>query len=155
MLDIARSTLEKHSLVAVAIVHRLGPVPIGEQSILVGVSAGHRQAAWRGAEDALELVKARVEIWKLEEFEDEGVWRANRDGAAGVRVDGGGGSGSTDTCMVGIDTRAVTDSDTAIDTTDTADPADPEEVEQLSFGPVIRPRPLGERGHGPVVNFRQ
>lgn len=31
-------------------------------------------------------MKARVEIWKEEWFEDGGVWRANRDGAMGVPV---------------------------------------------------------------------
>lgn len=35
------------------------------------------------------MVKERAEIWKLETFEGgEGVWRANRDGQKGVRVDG-------------------------------------------------------------------
>jgi molybdopterin synthase catalytic subunit len=69
-------------------VHRLGVVPIGEESILIAVSAPHRQAAWRAGEEALEECKARVEVWKLEEFGDgEGVWRANRDGSIGHRVD--------------------------------------------------------------------
>ena len=153
MLDIAQTALAKHSLVAVAIVHRLGSVPIGEESILIGVSSGHRQAAWRGGEEVLELTKARVEIWKLEEFEDdEGVWRANRDGAAGVKIpansttaadgagagDGDGGSSSN------------------MDAASNTDPAVSEQdEEQPYFGPVIRPRRIGERGHGPVVNFRQ
>lgn len=35
------------------------------------------------------MVKEKAEIWKLETFEGgEGVWRANRDGQRGVRVDG-------------------------------------------------------------------
>lgn len=35
------------------------------------------------------MVKEKAEIWKLETFEGgEGVWRANRDGQKGVRVDG-------------------------------------------------------------------
>ena len=83
---------EKHSLTAIAMTHRLGIVPIGEESILIAVSAPHRQAAWRAGEEALEEVKAKVEVWKLEEFggEQGGVWRANRDGAVGERVHGGG-----------------------------------------------------------------
>lgn len=68
-------------------VHRLGVVPIGEESILIAVSAPHRQAAWRAGEEALEECKSRVEVWKREEFEgEEGVWRANRDGLKGVEV---------------------------------------------------------------------
>lgn len=92
MLDIASSTHETHSLVAICIVHRLGRVPIGEESILICVSAPHRTAAWRAGEEALERVKERVEIWKLERFAEreggngEAVWRANRDGKAGEWV---------------------------------------------------------------------
>ena len=68
-------------------IHRLGTVPIGEESILIAVSSPHRQAAWRAGEEALEECKARVEVWKREEFEGEGgVWRANRDGAMGEKV---------------------------------------------------------------------
>ena len=69
--------------------HRLGIVPIGEESILIAVSSPHRQAAWRAAEEALEECKESVEVWKKEEFggEEGGVWRANRDSAAGFRID--------------------------------------------------------------------
>lgn len=91
MLTIAESIYKSHSLTAIHIVHRLGRVPIGEESILICVSAPHRTPAWRAGEDALEQVKEKVEIWKLERFregdgEGETVWRANRDGAAGVPV---------------------------------------------------------------------
>lgn len=127
-MGIAKSIVEKHSLVSIAIIHRLGPVPISEQSILIAVSSAHRQAAWRGGEEALELVKEKAEIWKLEEFEGEdGVWRANRDGAVGTKV----------SAPEGEQSNAEQD------------------AEVPNFGPVIRPRRPGERGHGAVVNFRQ
>ncbi|KAI4288928.1 MAG: hypothetical protein L6R35_001803 [Caloplaca aegaea] len=86
MLSIAQSVKEKHALTAISMVHRLGVVPIEEESILIAVSARHRQAAWKGGEEALELCKEKVEIWKLEEFEGDegGVWRANQDGKGGV-----------------------------------------------------------------------
>ncbi|KAL1583381.1 Molybdopterin synthase catalytic subunit [Cladosporium halotolerans] len=83
---IARSIREKHELVAIAITHRLGKVDIGEESILIAVSSAHRQAAWKAGEECLEEVKEKVEVWKEEWFADGGVWRANRDGQAGVRV---------------------------------------------------------------------
>lgn len=63
-------------------------MPIGEESILIAVSSPHRQAAWRAGEEALEECKEKVEVWKREEFADgEGIWRANRDGAVGERID--------------------------------------------------------------------
>ncbi|KEY65724.1 hypothetical protein S7711_05554 [Stachybotrys chartarum IBT 7711] len=88
MLSICKDVYSKHGLKGIAVVHRLGTVPIGEESILIAVSSPHRQAAWRAGEEALEECKAKVEVWKREEFEgEEGVWRANRDGAMGQRVD--------------------------------------------------------------------
>ncbi len=89
MMSIAKTLRAKHSLNAIAMVHRLGVVPIGEESILIAVSSPHRHEAWRAAEEALEECKARVEIWKREEFEgEEGLWRANRDGLMGQKMSG-------------------------------------------------------------------
>jgi molybdopterin synthase catalytic subunit len=81
---IAEDVQKKHGLEKVAIVHRMGEVKVEEESIAVAVSSGHRSAGWKGAEEILERVKARAEIWKREWFSDtgemeEGVWRANRD----------------------------------------------------------------------------
>ncbi|KAM0243491.1 hypothetical protein ACHAPO_000341 [Fusarium lateritium] len=84
MMAIAKDVRDKHGLRGVAMIHRLGTVPIGEESILIAVSSPHRQAAWRAGEEVLEECKNKVEVWKREEFEgEEGVWRANRDGAIG------------------------------------------------------------------------
>ncbi|KAF8853935.1 Molybdopterin biosynthesis MoaE [Acephala macrosclerotiorum] len=89
MLSICKSIQEKHSLTSIAMIHRLGVVPIGEESILITVSSPHRQAAWKAGEEALEECKEKVEVWKKEEFggEEGGVWRANRDGAVGEKID--------------------------------------------------------------------
>ncbi|KIW88688.1 uncharacterized protein Z519_10734 [Cladophialophora bantiana CBS 173.52] len=81
---IAEDVQKKHGLEKVVIVHRLGEVKVEEESIAVSVSSGHRASGWKGAEEILERVKARAEIWKREWFADtgeveEGVWRANRD----------------------------------------------------------------------------
>lgn len=88
MLGISSGVRSRHGLKGIAMAHRLGTVPIGEESILIAVSAPHRQAAWRAGEEALEECKASVEVWKREEFHGEqGVWRANRDGAEGTKTD--------------------------------------------------------------------
>ncbi|OJD13181.1 hypothetical protein AJ78_06343 [Emergomyces pasteurianus Ep9510] len=58
-------------------------VAVTEESIAIAVSAGHRGAAWKAGEEALEQCMEKAEIWKREEFveagEGEGEWRANRD----------------------------------------------------------------------------
>ena len=84
---IAEDVQKKHGLEKVVIVHRLGEVKVEEESIAVSVSSAHRASGWKGAEEILERVKARAEIWKREWFADtgeveEGVWRANRDSDA-------------------------------------------------------------------------
>lgn len=95
MLSICADVRTRHSLKGIAMAHRLGDVPIGEESIVIAVSAAHRGAAWRAGEEALEAAKERVEVWKREEFVGEGVggvWRANRDG--GPEGPGGLGEGT-------------------------------------------------------------
>jgi len=87
MMTIAKDMVAKHSLKGIALIHRLGVVPVGEESILIALSSPHRQAAWRAGEEALEECKAKVEVWKREEFEgEEGIWRANRDGIMGQKM---------------------------------------------------------------------
>ncbi|KAJ5114841.1 Molybdopterin biosynthesis MoaE [Penicillium alfredii] len=80
LAGIAEAAVATHQLLGVSIAHRLGTVPIGEASITIAVSAGHRAAAWRAGEEVLEACKAKAEIWKREEFVDGGMeWRANAD----------------------------------------------------------------------------
>jgi len=43
LMRIARTIKTKHGLQGIAMVHRLGVVPIAEESILIAVSAPHRQ----------------------------------------------------------------------------------------------------------------
>ncbi|PIA97486.1 Molybdopterin synthase catalytic subunit [Cercospora beticola] len=83
---IAREIKRDYKLTAIAITHRLGRVDIGDESVLIAVSAPHRKAAWDAGEACLESVKKSAEIWKEEWFEDGGVWRSNRDGEAGTPV---------------------------------------------------------------------
>ena len=85
--SIAERAMEKHGLEKICIVHRLGHVPVGMESIAIAASAGHRAPSWRGAEEMLERCKERVEVWKMEVFanadgdrdldEEEGLWRRN------------------------------------------------------------------------------
>lgn len=147
MRDIAEALTQKHSLKGVAIVHRLGVVPVAEESILIAVSSPHRAAAWRAGEECLEEVKARAEIWKLETFEDDksAVWRANRDGVMGERVEGGvEGDGKGESEAKGITSQLKGD---GVESHGEKGQQVPE-----AMGPVVRPRRPGEKGHGAVVN---
>jgi molybdopterin converting factor subunit 1 len=57
-----------------AIVHRTGPVPLGDTSVLVVAVAPHRDAAFAAARYAIDETKARAPIWKAELFTDGRVW---------------------------------------------------------------------------------
>lgn len=46
--------------------HRLGVLPVGEVSVIVGVAAGHRAEAFAGARYLIEELKRSVAIWKLD-----------------------------------------------------------------------------------------
>lgn len=62
----------------IEILHSRGIVNAGEISLLVAVSAGHRQHAIGACARAVELIKQKLPIWKKEIFEDNsGQWRQN------------------------------------------------------------------------------
>jgi molybdopterin synthase catalytic subunit len=58
----------------VAMLHRVGRLEIGESSVLVAVSAGHRGEAFEACRYAIDTLKQTVPIWKKEHFEDGEVW---------------------------------------------------------------------------------
>lgn len=62
----------------VYIAHRLGIVPVCEESVVIAISAPHRKEGWMCAEWILEEVKRSAEIWKNEVYEDgTALWKAN------------------------------------------------------------------------------
>ncbi|HVL96324.1 MAG TPA: molybdenum cofactor biosynthesis protein MoaE [Solirubrobacteraceae bacterium] len=63
---IAAEEAERHGLCAVAVEHRVGPVPLSEPSVIVAVSAPHRGEAFAGARAVIDRVKAEAPIWKKE-----------------------------------------------------------------------------------------
>ena len=67
MAGIVRRAIERHGLTAAAAEHRLGIVPLSEPSVAVVASAPHRDAAFTGAREIIDEIKARAPIWKKEE----------------------------------------------------------------------------------------
>ena len=63
-----------HDLQAAAAEHRVGPVPLGEASVIVAVSAAHREEAFAGAREAIDRIKAEAPIWKAEVEGGESRW---------------------------------------------------------------------------------
>jgi molybdopterin synthase catalytic subunit/molybdopterin converting factor small subunit len=66
---IVTDAIERHGLCKAAADHRIGRVELGEPSVVVAASAPHRDAAFAGAREIIDEIKARVPIWKREEGE--------------------------------------------------------------------------------------
>jgi molybdopterin synthase catalytic subunit len=71
---IADEIADRFAVDRLAIVHRLGEVPLGDPSIAVVAVAPHRDAAFEAARYAIDETKARAPIWKAERFADGHVW---------------------------------------------------------------------------------
>ncbi|OXM84242.1 molybdenum cofactor biosynthesis protein [Paenibacillus rigui] len=63
-----------------AITHRLGKVDIGQASVVIAVSAPHRDAAYEASRYAIERLKQVVPIWKKEFWEDGSEWKGHQQG---------------------------------------------------------------------------
>lgn len=74
MAEIATEIEGRFGVERLAIVHREGPVPLGEPSVAIVACAPHREAAFAAARYAIDETKARAPIWKAERFADGHVW---------------------------------------------------------------------------------
>ncbi|CAN5147436.1 molybdenum cofactor biosynthesis protein MoaE [soil metagenome] len=75
MQAILAECIERHDLRAAAAEHRIGDVELGEPSVVVAVSAAHREEAFAGAREAIDRIKAEAPIWKREvESDGAATW---------------------------------------------------------------------------------
>jgi len=80
--EVALKELEKiageaqnlYNLLSVDIIHRIGRLAVGENILIIVVSAGHRREAYEGSRFIIEAIKAGVPIWKKELTKDGGRW---------------------------------------------------------------------------------
>jgi len=80
MRRIAETIRERWQVARVAMVHRIGVVPIGEASVVIAVSSAHRVAAFEACHFAIDRLKEVVPIWKKEHFEGGEVWIGSQTG---------------------------------------------------------------------------
>jgi molybdopterin synthase catalytic subunit len=69
----------------VAMVHRVGVVPVGQPSVVIAVSAGHREAAFAAARWLIDRLKEIVPIWKKERYRGCAVWIGAQQGGPSKR----------------------------------------------------------------------
>lgn len=59
---------EKWELWRVVMLHRIGEVPLGESSVVIGVATAHRADAFAACRFLIDTLKQDVPIWKKEHF---------------------------------------------------------------------------------------
>ena len=77
---IGEEAKQKWQIERMAIAHRIGPVQITEPSVIIAVSAAHRDDAFQACRFAIEEIKKTVPIWKKEVFEGGEVWIGTQTG---------------------------------------------------------------------------
>lgn len=58
------------NVTAIAAIHRVGEIPIGEAALVVAVSSAHRADAFTAAADLVDLIKEKLPVWKHQFFAD-------------------------------------------------------------------------------------
>ena len=74
MERIAADLKAHHSLIEVAIHHRVGVVGIGETSVVIAVSSAHRADALAACAEAIDTLKGSVPLWKKEIYVGGEEW---------------------------------------------------------------------------------
>lgn len=88
MEKIAKAATEQFRLLHVDIIHRIGRLSVGENILIIVVTAGHRPEAYAGSRYIIEELKKSVPVWKKELTKDGGRW------VPGEHGHGAGKSGS-------------------------------------------------------------
>jgi molybdopterin synthase catalytic subunit len=67
---LAAAAIKKFSLCRLVIMHRLGEVPVGEASVVVGCSSAHRRQTFEALAWVMDTLKRETPIWKRETYAD-------------------------------------------------------------------------------------
>ena len=70
LAEVAREIAERHDVIAIAVLHRVGPLEIGESALVAAVSAAHRGEAFKACADLVDETKHRLPVWKHQVFTD-------------------------------------------------------------------------------------
>ena len=70
MRRVAEDIVAKYDVIAVAAVHRVGDLAVGDLAVVVGVACAHRAEAFHACHALIDELKASVPIWKHQRFTD-------------------------------------------------------------------------------------
>jgi len=67
---VAEDIVAKYDVIAVAAVHRVGDLAVGDLAVVAGVACAHRAEAFHACHALIDELKASVPIWKHQRFTD-------------------------------------------------------------------------------------
>jgi molybdopterin synthase catalytic subunit len=72
LTEVAEQVAKEYDVLAVAAIHRVGPLAVGEPAVIVATAADHRGEAFEATKALIDSLKATVPIWKHQRFADGG-----------------------------------------------------------------------------------
>jgi molybdopterin synthase catalytic subunit len=70
LTEVCRAVAGKYDVHAIAAVHRIGTLAIGDAAVIVATSSSHRGVAFEASRELIDTLKATVPIWKHQTFTD-------------------------------------------------------------------------------------
>lgn len=68
--EVAVDVATRHPAVTIAAAHRTGALGVGDVALAAAVSSAHRAEAFAACAELIDEIKARVPIWKKQDFAD-------------------------------------------------------------------------------------
>ena len=72
--EICEEARARHGALRVALRHRVGDCPVGEDAVVIAASAAHRAEAFDACRAVIEEIKRSAPLWKKEHYEDGSTW---------------------------------------------------------------------------------
>jgi molybdopterin synthase catalytic subunit len=83
--DLAARARRQWPIARLALLHRVGRVPVGQPSVIIGVATPHRAEAFAACRWLIDTLKAEAAIWKKEIWHDGAeTWKGEGDQEWGV-----------------------------------------------------------------------
>lgn len=70
LVEVTETVAKEYDVLAVAAVHRVGKLAIGDAAVVVATAAAHRGEAFEATRALIDRLKETVPIWKHQMFED-------------------------------------------------------------------------------------
>ena len=70
--EVLAEAVADHPGVRMSAEHRIGELRVGDDALLVAVASAHRREAFTACAELVDRIKARVPIWKRQDYSDGG-----------------------------------------------------------------------------------